>query len=83
MLIPTLSEAIPFQGPIALERALFCLDCEVIFTGLTNCPSCSGSSVWPLAPWLSPAQSHRPVRSRLVNSPPRSDRVREAIRVVA
>jgi hypothetical protein len=83
MLIATLSKAIPFQGPIALERALFCLDCEVIFTGLTSCPSCSGSSVWPLAPWVSPAPSHRPVQSRLANSPPRSDRAREATRVVA
>ena len=43
-----------FQGPIALEHALFCLDCEVIFTSLACCPSCNGRILWPLAKWLSP-----------------------------
>jgi hypothetical protein len=53
------SDEILFEGPIALEDALFCLDCEVIFTSLTRCPSCNGTAVWPLARWLSPAQVGR------------------------
>jgi hypothetical protein len=44
----------PFQGAIALEHALFCLECEVIFSGLVRCPCCSGEVVWPLTGWLSP-----------------------------
>jgi hypothetical protein len=58
MLVPMLSDEIVFQGPIALERALFCLDCEVIFTDLACCPRCSGGVVWPVARWLSPAESN-------------------------
>jgi hypothetical protein len=54
------SEETLFQGPIALERALFCMDCEVIFTDLAYCPSCSGGVVWPLATWLSPGEP-RPI----------------------
>jgi hypothetical protein len=46
----------PYQGPIALERALFCIECEVIFTDLARCPRCCSEVVWPLAGWLSPAQ---------------------------
>jgi hypothetical protein len=61
---PMMSDDILFQGPIMLERALFCLDCEVIFTGLASCPSCSGRVVWPLAQWLSPAPPHLPIQSR-------------------
>jgi hypothetical protein len=57
MLVPKLSVEILFQGPIALEGALFCLDCEVIFSDLACCPSCLGSGIWPLARWLSPAES--------------------------
>jgi hypothetical protein len=30
--------AAQFQGPISLERALFCLGCEAIFTGALRCP---------------------------------------------
>jgi hypothetical protein len=42
-----------FQGQILLERALFCVGCEIIFTGIRRCPRCaSGESVWPLAEWL-------------------------------
>jgi hypothetical protein len=66
MRVPTVSDERLFQGPIMLDRALFCVDCEVIFTGLTNCPSCHGRSVWPLAPWLSQAQPQRLVESRTV-----------------
>ena len=40
------------QGQILLERALFCVGCEVIFSGTTHCPRCSGETVWPLAEWL-------------------------------
>jgi hypothetical protein len=50
------SAELPFQGPIALERALFCIECEVIFTDLARCPRCCGEVIWPLAGWLSPAQ---------------------------
>ena len=56
MLVPRSSDETLFQGPIALAHALFCLDCEVIFTDLPCCPSCSGGAVWPLAAWLSPAE---------------------------
>jgi hypothetical protein len=45
--ISTLSAESLFQGPIVLDRALFCVDCEVIFTGLASCPIRNGSSVWP------------------------------------
>ena len=48
--------AMQFQGPITLERALFCVGCEVIFTGTLHCPRCSGEAVWPLADWLRPAR---------------------------
>jgi hypothetical protein len=40
------------QGPIALERALFCLGCEAIFTGASRCPQCTGETVWPLTEFL-------------------------------
>ena len=40
------------QGPIALERALFCLGCEAIFTGASRCPQCAGETVWPLTEFL-------------------------------
>ena len=73
MQLAMLCDEILFQGPIALERALFCLDCEVIFTGLTSCPSCSGGSVWPLAQWLSPAQPSLLAESRPPGCPPLSD----------
>ena len=56
MLVPYISDESLVEGPIALEGALFCLDCEVIFTSCTCCPSCSGTAVWPLTRWLSPAQ---------------------------
>ena len=40
------------QGPIALERALFCLGCEAIFTGASRYPQCTGETVWPLTELL-------------------------------
>jgi hypothetical protein len=42
-----------FQGQILLERALFCVGCEIIFTGTSSCPRCaSGETVWPLSEWV-------------------------------
>lgn len=79
--LPMGSDEILFQGPIMLDRALFCLDCEVIFTGLAGCPSCSGRVIWPLAEWLSPAQPKLPVESGLVGCPPPSEPATEDTRV--
>jgi hypothetical protein len=45
------------QGQILLERALFCVGCEVIFAGMAHCPRCSGGTVWPLAEWLGSTRS--------------------------
>jgi hypothetical protein len=44
------------EGQIALERALFCLECELIFAGTAFCPRCAGKAVWPLADWVRPAR---------------------------
>ena len=44
------------QGQILLERALFCVDCEVIYAGSVHCPRCGGGVVWPLAEWLGSAR---------------------------
>jgi hypothetical protein len=42
-----------FQGQILLERALFCVGCEILFTGTTRCPRCdSNETVWPLSEWV-------------------------------
>jgi hypothetical protein len=42
-----------FQGQILLERALFCVGCEIIFTGTPCCPRCtSAETVWPLSEWV-------------------------------
>jgi hypothetical protein len=73
MLVPTLSDETLLQGPIALERALFCVDCEVIFTDHACCPSCSGRVVWPLATWLSPGEPRLIVESLPASGPPVSD----------
>ena len=41
------------QGQILLGRALFCVECEIIFTGSPRCPRCtSGETVWPLSEWF-------------------------------
>jgi hypothetical protein len=42
------------EGQIALEHALFCLECELIFAGIAHCPRCSASVIWPLIQWLPP-----------------------------
>jgi hypothetical protein len=74
---------VPFEGPIALERALFCLDCEMIFTDLACCPSCSSSAVWSLAQWLAPAQPSVRAESPPVGCPPVSDCEAEDSKAVA
>jgi hypothetical protein len=83
MLVPMSSDEIPFQGPIALEQALFCLDCEVIFTDHACCPRCSGRVVWPLAKWLSPGEPSLMVESRPAGCPPVSDHDAEDTPAVA
>jgi hypothetical protein len=46
-----------FQGQILLERALFCVGCEIIFTGTRRCPRCGSlEAVWPIAEWLGSAR---------------------------
>ena len=46
------------QGQIPLGRALFCVGCEIIFTGTACCPRCTSSdSVWPLSEWLRSVRS--------------------------
>ena len=54
-----------FQGQILLERALFCVGCEIIFTGTLGCPRCtSGETVWPLSEWV------RSIQSSTASAPP-------------
>jgi hypothetical protein len=83
MLVPMSSDETLFQGPIALERALFCLDCEVIFTDHSCCPSCSGRMIWALAKWLSPGGPRLIVESRPAGFPPVSHNGAEDTRAVA
>jgi len=45
------------EGQIALERALFCLECEIIFAGTAHCPRCADEAVWPLDQWLPSARA--------------------------
>ena len=71
-----------FQGPIALDRALFCLDCEVIFTDLACCPHCSGRVVWPLAKWLSPGEPSLIVESMPEGCPGASNNKAEDTRAI-
>lgn len=51
------------EGQIALERALFCLECEIIFAGSACCPRCADGAVWPLNQWLPSARAFRPLLS--------------------
>ena len=53
--IPT-ARQLHVQGQILLDRALFCVGCEVIFTGMIHCPRCGGGTIWPLAEWLRSAR---------------------------
>lgn len=70
------------QGQILLDRALFCIGCEVIFTGMVQCPRCGGGTVWPLAEWLRSAR-WSPVRSSHseppISSLPRVPQTRRAL----
>ena len=53
-----------FRGRFFLGRALFCVECEIIFTGCPRCPRCtSGETVWPLSEWF------RSIRSLTVAAP--------------
>jgi hypothetical protein len=49
------------DGQIALERALFCLECELIFAGTASCPRCADEAVWPLNQWLPSARASAPI----------------------
>jgi hypothetical protein len=60
----TLSSRAPKQGQIALEHALFCLECELIFAGAASCPRCTGEAVWPLAEWVHPIRSAGAISKR-------------------
>jgi hypothetical protein len=41
------------QGQILLGRALFCVGCEIIFSGSPRCPRCTSvETVWPLSEWF-------------------------------
>jgi len=44
------------EGQIALEHALFCVECELIFAGTAHCPRCTDEAVWPLNQWLPSAR---------------------------
>jgi hypothetical protein len=49
-----------FQGQILLGRALFCVECEIIFTECSRCPRCtSGETVWPLSEWFRSVRTSR------------------------
>ena len=48
------------EGQIALKRALFCLECELIFAGTAHCPRCGDEAVWPLNQWLPSARPSGP-----------------------
>jgi hypothetical protein len=52
----TLSYRVYSEGQIALEQALFCLECELIFAGIVSCPRCAGKAVWPLSGWVRPTR---------------------------
>jgi hypothetical protein len=55
------------QGQILLERALFCVGCEIIFAGTRRCPRCSSvEAVWPLSEWV---RSVRPATTGAPLSP--------------
>jgi hypothetical protein len=83
MLQPMLSDTILCHEPMRLADALFCLDCEVMFTSLESCPSCAGSTIWPVAAWLSPPQPPLSIASTPVGAPPRSDPAAEDAKAVA
>lgn len=54
MATTTLSYRVCSEGQIALDCALFCIECELIFAGTVSCPRCASEAVWPLAEWVQP-----------------------------
>jgi hypothetical protein len=63
-----------FQGQILLGRALFCVECEIIFADSPRCPRCtSAETVWPLSAWF------RSVRASRVAASPSSSSVAAAL----
>jgi hypothetical protein len=56
MSMTTLPYRLYSEGQIALERALFCLECELIFAGMASCPRCASETVWPLMEWVPPTR---------------------------
>jgi hypothetical protein len=60
----TLSSRVANAGQIALEYALFCLECELIFAGAASCPRCTSEAVWPLAEWVHPIRPAGAVSKR-------------------
>jgi hypothetical protein len=64
MPMTTLSHRVYSEGQIALERALFCLECELIFAGTATCPRCTSEAVWPLAEWVHPIRPDMTVSKR-------------------
>jgi hypothetical protein len=64
------------EGQIALERALFCLECELIFAGTAHCPRCADKTAWPLSQWLPSARVSAPLSpSRETGLPRRGLRI--------
>ena len=64
------------DGQIALERALFCIECELIFAGTARCPRCADEAVWPLNQWLPSARAFAPILpNRGVGLPDRGLRI--------
>lgn len=64
MTTTTLSYRVYSEGQIALDRALFCLECDLIFAGTDSCPRCTSAVVWPLIEWLHPMRSGATVSKR-------------------
>jgi hypothetical protein len=60
----TVSSRVANAGQIALEYALFCLECELIFAGAASCPRCTSEAVWPLAEWVHPIRPAGAVSKR-------------------
>lgn len=48
------------EGQIALQQALFYVECELIFAGTARCPRCGDEVVWPLTQWLPRIPPARP-----------------------
>jgi hypothetical protein len=59
--MPTSLQPAYGEGQVALEQALFCLECELIFAGTARCPRCADEAVWPLTQWLPSARPSAPM----------------------